>query len=41
MKNKIEDFLFELKDRNEFELSFDDVDKIMDECLEIAKVKYP
>ena len=41
MKNKMEDYLFELKDKRTFELSFDDIDKIMDDCLEIARVRYP
>ena len=41
MRTAIEDFLFELKDAHGIDLSFDDIDDIMEKCLEIAKVRYP
>jgi type I restriction enzyme R subunit len=41
MRNAIEDYLFELKDEHGMDLSFDDIDDIMEKCLEIAKVRYP
>ena len=41
MRTAIEDFLFELKDRHGIDLSFDDIDDIMEKCIEIAKVRYP
>jgi len=41
MRNEIEDALFELKEEHGIELSFDDIDKIMDECIDIAKARYP
>jgi type I restriction enzyme R subunit len=40
MRNEIEDFLYELKDNGEVELSYDDIDTIMDEVLDIAKKRY-
>ncbi|HOX27457.1 MAG TPA: HsdR family type I site-specific deoxyribonuclease [Candidatus Krumholzibacteria bacterium] len=41
MRQAIEDFLFEFKERTRIELSFDEIDRIMDECLGIAKVRRP
>lgn len=41
MKGAIEDYLFELKDKRGFELSFEDIDRILESCLEIARVRYP
>ena len=41
MRTAIEDFLFELKGEHRIHLSFDDIDDIMEKCLEIAKVRYP
>ena len=41
MRNAIEDYLFEQKDEHGIDLSFDDIDDIMEKCLEIAKVRYP
>lgn len=40
MRNLIEDYLFELKDKHGIALTFDDVDAIMEQCLDIAKVRY-
>ena len=37
----IEDYLFELKDKHEFDLTFEDIDHILETCLDIAKVRYP
>jgi type I restriction enzyme R subunit len=41
MRNEMEDYLFELKSRRGLELSFEEIDSIMDECLEIFKVRRP
>ena len=41
MRNKIEDRIFELQDKYNFELAFDEIDSIMDQCLDIAKVRVP
>lgn len=40
MKTDIEDFLFELKEEHDFDLTFEDMDNIMEQCLEIARVRY-
>lgn len=40
MKNAIEDYLFELKVSHGLDLSFDDIDRIMEVCLEIARQRY-
>jgi len=40
MRTAIEDFLFELKDKHQLDLSFDDIDLIMEQCLDVAKVRY-
>jgi type I restriction enzyme R subunit len=40
MRNEIEDFLFELKATHGLDLEFDDIDAIMEDCLEVAKVRY-
>ncbi len=39
MRQYIEDYLFELKDKHQIELTFENIDLIMDRCLEIAKVR--
>jgi type I restriction enzyme R subunit len=39
MRNAIEDYLFDLKDRCSFNLTFDDIDTIMEQCIEIAKLR--
>jgi type I restriction enzyme R subunit len=41
MRTEIEDALFELKEEHGIDFSFDDIDKIMDECIDIAKARYP
>jgi len=41
MRQYIEDYLFELKDKYQIDLSFENIDLIMDKCLEIAKVRLP
>ena len=37
IKNKIEDYIYEEKDRRGFSLDFDSMDRIMDETLKTAK----
>ena len=39
MRNRIEDCLFELKGTKGIELTFDEIDSIMDQCIDIAKVR--
>lgn len=41
MKGAIEDYLFELKDKQGVELSYDDIDRILELCLDIARARYP
>jgi hypothetical protein len=41
MRNKIEDYLFEIKNEYKMELTFEEIDSIMDQCLDIAKVRIP
>jgi type I restriction enzyme R subunit len=41
MKMAIEDYLFELKEVRGFDLTFEDVDRILELCLDIARVRYP
>jgi type I restriction enzyme R subunit len=41
MRQNIEDYLFEVKDKEGVDLTFDDIDTIMDECLKIAKARRP
>ena len=41
MKGAIEDYLFDLKEACGFNLSFEDIDRILDLCLDIARVRYP
>jgi type I restriction enzyme R subunit len=36
MRNGMEDYLFELKEKSGIELTFEDMDTIMDKCLDIA-----
>ncbi len=40
MKGAIEDYLFELKNERELDLDFDDIDRILELCLDIARVRY-
>jgi type I restriction enzyme R subunit len=41
MKNEIEDYLHHLADEREIALTFDDIDGILERCLDIARVRYP
>ncbi|MCD6388980.1 MAG: type I restriction endonuclease subunit R [Desulfobulbaceae bacterium] len=41
MRNEIEDLLFEFKDKNDLEMTFEDMDKIMEQCLDIARLRRP
>jgi len=41
MKGEIEDYLFEVKNEHEFDLTFEDIDKILELCLDIARLRYP
>jgi len=41
MKGAIEDYLFELKEEQGIALTFEDIDKILELCLDIARVRYP
>ena len=40
MKLAIEDYLFELMERENLELSFEEIDRILDSVLDIARVRY-
>lgn len=40
MKTEIEDYLFELKDEHSFELTFEEIDSILEQCMDIARVRY-
>ena len=40
MKGAIEDYLFELMEREKLELTFEDIDRILDSVLDIARVRY-
>jgi len=40
MKGAIEDYLFELKEERGIGLTFDDIDRILELCLDIARVRY-
>lgn len=39
IRNKIEDFLFELQEKKDIQLSFEEIDEIMEQCIDIAKVR--
>ncbi|MDG4596375.1 MAG: type I restriction endonuclease subunit R [Candidatus Contendobacter sp.] len=41
MRNDIEDALFDLKSRAGLDLSFDEIDAILEKCLDIARRRYP
>jgi type I restriction enzyme, R subunit len=41
MRQEMEDFLFELKGRTGVNLQFKEIDTILDECLDIARVRRP
>ena len=39
MKTEIEDLLFELKDEHDIPLTLEDIDQILDRCIDIARVR--
>ena len=41
MRNEIEDLLFAFKDQTGIEITFEDMDAIMEQCLDIARVRRP
>ena len=41
MRTLIEDYLFKLQEEHGFELNFEQIDGLMDQCLDIAKRRYP
>jgi type I restriction enzyme R subunit len=41
IRQELEDYLFELKNKSNLPLEFDDIDRILDETLDIAKVRCP
>jgi hypothetical protein len=41
MKNDIEDYLCDLRGRHHFGLTFDDIDRILEQCLDIARLRCP
>ncbi len=40
IKNKIEDYLYDLSDKHSLNMSYDDIDKILDKIVEIALIRY-
>ena len=40
IKNKIEDYLYELSDDNDLDMTFDDIDFVLDKVMEIALLRY-
>lgn len=41
MKTAIEDMLFDIQDRHNFEIDFDTIDIILAKCIDIARVRIP
>ena len=41
MKNQIEDYLHDLKQETGLSLTFEDIDLILEKCLDIARRRYP
>jgi len=41
MRNEIEDLLFDFKNQTGIEITFEDMDAIMEQCLDIARVRRP
>ena len=39
IRNEIEDFLFDFKDQTGIEITFEDMDAIMEQCLDIARIR--
>jgi type I restriction enzyme R subunit len=40
MLNKIEEYLYQVKDQQGISLSYDDIDSIMEQSLNVAKRRY-
>lgn len=40
MRNRIEDYIFDWKTKHSVALAFEDIDAIMEQCLDIARVRY-
>ena len=40
IKNKIEDYLYDLSDEQGMDLSFDEIDLVLDKVMEIALLRY-
>jgi type I restriction enzyme R subunit len=40
MKSAIEDYLFEIRDKEGINLSYDEIDKLLEQLLDIARVRY-
>ena len=40
MRNQIDDYLYEIKEENEIDLTFEDMDFIIESALKIAKARY-
>lgn len=40
MRTRMEDYLFELKDKYKLKLTFDLIDAILEQCIDIAKMRY-
>jgi len=40
MRTRIEDYLFEMKERHVIPLTFEDIDAIMEDCLKVARLRY-
>ena len=41
MKNEIEDYLHELQEESGLPLGFEEIDQILEKCLDIARRRYP
>ncbi|HED13048.1 MAG TPA: type I restriction endonuclease subunit R, partial [Gammaproteobacteria bacterium] len=41
MRNEIEDRLFDFKDKDGIDITFEDMDAIMEQCLDIARIRRP
>ena len=41
IRNEIEDFLFDFKGKEGIKITFEDIDMIMEQCLDIARVRRP
>lgn len=41
MKTEIEDYIFDLTNKHSISLALEDIDEILEKCLEVARVRYP